>query len=925
MGTPIIGTPQNDQIVGTSGADELHGGQGNDTLIALEGDDVLYGEAGNDILDGGAGSDIYVFSRGDGQDRALADWGSAPGQRDWVQLGTDIGLADVDVSVDAGDLVLSLKGSRDTLRVSNYFGQPIDSRPLIRFLDGAVWDPLAIDRKVNYNMDQLIGTPNGEVLDGGLGNDLLIGNEGDDLLYGDAGIDTLDGGPGDDTYVFGRGDGQDRVVSDFGFTAGHRDQLVLGAGIGLADVDVSVIGSDLLLSLKGSTDAVRVSDYFSLSPDRRLVIRFANGATWDAQAIDRKINLANDQLMGTPNGEVLDGGFGDDLIEGQAGDDLLYGDAGNDLLDGGSGSDVYVFGRGDGRDVVFTGPNGVPGDRDQVQLGAGIGLADVDVSSEGSDLLLSLKGSNDAVRIANYFSPPPDARVLIRFADGAAWNALAIDRKLNAGDDQLMGSPNAEVLDGGLGNDTLMGNEGDDLLYGDAGNDLLDGGMGSDTYVFGRGDGQDRLLPDWNPAPGQRDQVLLGADIGLADVDINVEAGDLLLKIKGSTDSARLVDYFGQPIDSRPLIQFANGAIWDPLAIDRKLQPNNDMLEGGLNPDFLDGGLGDDVLMGREDDDLLYGDAGNDTLDGGWGSDTYAFGRGDGQDLIAPDWGTIPGLRDQLMLGADIGLADVDVSAIGSDLLLSLKGSSDSVRVANYFGQASQNRLAIRFANGATWDPQAIERKINLSNDQLMGTPNGEVLDGGLGDDLIQGQAGDDLLYGDAGNDLLDGGSGSDVYVFGRGDGRDVVFTGPSGLPGERDQLQLGAGIGLADVDVSGEGSDLLLSLKGGNDAVRIGNYFSTPPDARVLIRFADGAAWNALAIDRKLNAGDDQLMGTPNAEVLDGGLGNDTLMGNGGDDLLYGDAGNDLLDGGMGSDTYVFGRGDGQDRLLPDWNPAPG
>lgn len=919
----IVGTPQDEQLIGTSVEDEIHAGAGNDLLIGQEGDDVLLGEAGNDLLDGGAGSDTYVFNRGDGQDRVVPDWSSDPNQRDVLQLGARIGLADVDVTAQGSDLLLNLRGSSDSVTLVNYFGQPADSRPLIRFADGAIWDVPTIDRKINANMDQLFGTPGADLLDGGLGNDLLVGEEGNDTLYGDAGIDTLDGGPGEDTLVFGRGDGQDRVVSDWGSAPGHRDQLLLGSGITLADVDVTAFGVDLLLGLNGSTDSVRIADYFALPPDSRLVIRFADGAIWDAQAIDRKINFSQDQLFGTPNGEMLDGGLGDDFIQGNEGDDLLYGDAGNDLLDGGPGSDTYLFGRGDGQDWVMPNQSYTPDQRDQLVLGADIGLSDVDVGMWNGDLLLSLKGSTDSVRISNYFAQPPENRVLIRFADGAIWDAPTIDRKINFSHDQLLGTPNGEVLDGGLGDDFIQGNEGDDLLYGDAGNDMLDGGMGSDTLVFGRGDGQDRIMPEWGGKPGQRDQLVLG--IGLADVDAMADNADLILQVKDSNDSVRLVNYFGTSQESRPLIRFASGAFWDFMALEHKLSPNDDMLQGSANADFLDGGLGNDLLMGNEGDDLLYGDVGNDTLDGGWGADTYVFGRGDGQDRIMPDWGTIPGQHDQLQLGAGISLADVDVSVDGSDLILSLRGSADSVRIANYLGQAPQNRVVIRFADGASWDAQAIDRKINLSHDQLWGSPDGEVLDGGLGDDFIHGNDGGDLLYGDAGNDVLDGGSGADTYLFGRGDGQDRVMASPGYLPWQRDQLVLGAGIGLADVDVSVQNNDLVLSLAGSSDAVRIDGYFAQMPENRVVIRFANGAIWDAQTIDRKLNVSHDQLLGTPNGDVLDGGLGDDFIQGHEGDDLLYGDAGNDVLDGGPGADTYVFGRGDGQDRIMPEWSPMPG
>jgi len=44
-----------------------------------------------------------------------------------------------------------------------------------------------------------------------------------------------------------------------------------------------------------------------------------------------------------------------------------------------------------------------------------------------------------------------------------------------------------DVIFGGLGNDTLLGNDGSDYLFGQRGNDTLTGGGGSDTFVFTTG------------------------------------------------------------------------------------------------------------------------------------------------------------------------------------------------------------------------------------------------------------------------------------------------------------------------------------------------------------------------------------------------------------------------------------------------------
>ena len=50
--------------------------------------------------------------------------------------------------------------------------------------------------------------------------------------------------------------------------------------------------------------------------------------------------------------DSISGGDGDDTINAGDGDDTLEGGAGNDSLNGGTGVSTYVFGRGDGQDVI---------------------------------------------------------------------------------------------------------------------------------------------------------------------------------------------------------------------------------------------------------------------------------------------------------------------------------------------------------------------------------------------------------------------------------------------------------------------------------------------------------------------------------------------------------------------------------------------
>jgi serralysin len=61
------------------------------------------------------------------------------------------------------------------------------------------------------------------------------------------------------------------------------------------------------------------------------------------------------------------------------------------------------------------------------------------------------------------------------------------------GDDMMTGGNGNDMLFGSFGNDTLMGGNGDDSLDGGAGDDSLTGGKGPDLFVFHAGFGKDTI------------------------------------------------------------------------------------------------------------------------------------------------------------------------------------------------------------------------------------------------------------------------------------------------------------------------------------------------------------------------------------------------------------------------------------------------
>ena len=80
---------------------------------------------------------------------------------------------------------------------------------------------------------------------------------------------------------------------------------------------------------------------------------------------------------------------------------------------------------------------------------------------------------------------------------------------------------------------------------------------------------------------------------------------------------------------------------------------------------------------------MLRGNGGNDILYGKGGSDTYEFGRGDGKDSITDG---DPALTDTDVLAflAGINHDQLWFSNVGSDLVVSVVGTTDQVTVKNW-------------------------------------------------------------------------------------------------------------------------------------------------------------------------------------------------------------------------------------------------
>ncbi|NDW44281.1 S8 family serine peptidase [Ruegeria sp. PrR005] len=741
----------------------------------------------------------------------------------------------------------------------------------------------------------------------GLGeNDLLRGDAGDDELNGGSGDDTLDGGPGSDTL---NGGSNDDVLRLWESAPGDFDSMNGGSGSDTADFDD--FSAAVWVDLDYTQEAIWTRDTESAAP---------GAGSW----------------------RVLGDLFSVENLHGTAFADWLIGDSAQNILNGGTGGSDNLQGE-DGDDTLQL-FSSTPGEIDTLNGGAGQDAADFSLFDAA--VLVDLEGGGGSGLGEAWTQDTGDA-----ISGQGAWRQLADlvsieDATGTAFDDNLLGDDNANLLNGGAGDDTLQGRAGDDTLLGGDGNDLL------------------RL---WESTAGDLDSLDGGADTDTADfsglgvaVWADLTYGDGEAWTKDTTEAAPGVGAWRQIAELRNIENLVGTDEDDVLAGDS----NVNLLNGGAGDDTLQGRTGNDTLLGGDGNDLAIwnnGD-GSDEFDGGGDTDTQQvnLSDGSGDDVSFLEGGTLTLQRTNLGLfqialtsverveinglggkdsltghsGTDVidGGADNDVirGGLGDDTLLggdgndllrlwqsaagdldSLDGGADTDSV-DFSGLGVAVWADLTYGDGEAWTKDTTEaapgvgawRQIaelrNIEN--LVGTDEDDVLVGDGGDNLLGGGLGDDTLQGRTGNDTLLGGDGNDLLRLWQS------------TAGDLDSLDGGADTDTADF--SGFGSAVWADLTYG--------------DGEAWTKDTDNAApgvgpWRQIAELRNIENlvgtdEDDVFVGDGNANLLDGGADDDTLEGGLGSDTLLGGDGGDLLrlwqstagdldslDGGADTDTADF------------------
>lgn len=891
----VTGSDAHDTLTGTAGINKIIGNNGDDRIEGLAGADILDGDGSNSP----SASDTVVYALSNAavtadltQQGTKASANDAPAVQKGGHAEGDklygfehvVGSAFADtITGDANANIVEGGAGNDTLEG----GADSGGGDTVSFSSATVAITFSLAAQSNT-----IAVNTGAGLDKISGFENLLGGKGADTLTGDGNKNTIDGREGNDTIQGGA----------------DADRLFGGIGIDTLSYSLSVNGVQIQLGQQGTFDGFGNA----IDGGKQVGGDALDDLLWGFENVTG--TNAGDQLYGDAAANVLSGGKGGDVVSGLGGADTLDGGEDFDIADYSylaANQHITVtlgtFTVATGASALTT-TTGVAGDIDSIKNFEGV------FGGFGNDVLTGNAGGNN---------------LLGNGGDDRLTGFGGIDLLSGgAGNDLIEGGDGADAIDGGAHNDTasyktstvgvsvnlladtagggeatgdtldnienLIGSAKNDELTGDDTDNVIEGGLGDDTL-----DGKSHtLIGDW-----------LSYASATAAVTVSIDSSvENTLQLTGGGGKDKINDFE----------HLIGGAGADKLTGDDltgndiKGGAGNDLIDGLGQNDNLYGEAGNDTLNGGAGQDALFGGDGNDILTGGEDQDSYTPGAG--LDTVTDTGSTgdiiylsgADGLGDKYDLGAD---ANDTVEFKGaSPITLSLFSAATSKidnligNSLNVFGTAAADNIDL----GALTNVNSLGTIDGLGgNDTLIGTLAADTILGGLGNDILKGGAGNDKLTGGAGIDNIDGGDDDDTVFIAGIDATSDIMAG---------------GTGSDTLKVEGGGSLTLLNF----NAVGVTGFEVWDGNGQALLGTGANNIFDFTGVSIagggffKIDGlgGNDTITGTSLADNIFGDAGNDTLVGGAGNDHLYGGAGADILTGGADADTFHIKWGETADTV---------
>ena len=332
--------------------------------------------------------------------------------------------------------------------------------------------------------DTLIGGHTAEQLVGGTGNDVVDGNRGNDVVLLGSGTDTFQWDPGDGSDIVEGGPDRDALAFN-GSNIGENIYVSANGGRVLFVRDIATVALDLddvegvTFNALGGADAVIVNDMAGtdLRTFEANLAAFGGGGDASADVVTAIGTNGDDTVTVAASGatQVLNGLSTQVRVSG--------GEAADDIA-------ASLFGGAD-RAIVQAGVPGVA----TFDVDGGPDADTVTFNGTAAADTIAVVANGTEVRVDSAGTVPVDA-----IAERLIVNGLGGDDRTSAVGN--LAALTAITMDGGSGDDTLLGSNGIDTIIGGSGNDFVDGqqnndrallGSGNDTFQWDPGDGSDTV------------------------------------------------------------------------------------------------------------------------------------------------------------------------------------------------------------------------------------------------------------------------------------------------------------------------------------------------------------------------------------------------------------------------------------------------